>query len=109
MILLPFGYTTGVYPSDYSEILRVGNAMASAMKTATGKSYTVGNSADLLYPAAGASDDWAKAVAQIKYSFTIELRPACGSPNGFVVSASEISPAGSELLAAIITLVNEME
>lgn len=108
MILIPYGYTTGAYPPDYNELLRAGNAMAASMRTATNKIYTVGNSADLLYPAAGASDDWSKAVAGIKYAYTIELRPTCNASNGFIVAPSEIAPAGTELLAALTTLASTM-
>jgi len=41
-------------PSDHKEIHRVGQAIAAAIKKTTSKDYTVGNSATLLYPAAGA-------------------------------------------------------
>lgn len=40
-------------PSDHTEVHRVGQAMATAIKKATSVEYTVGNSATLLYPAAG--------------------------------------------------------
>lgn len=110
MILVPYGHKdTPVYPSDYNELLRVAKALSSAMKTATGKAYTAGNTAALLGAGAGGSDDWAKGTAGIKYSFTIELRPSCNAINGFVASASEIQPAGTELLAALTTLATEMQ
>lgn len=51
-ILYPWGYAKKV-PSDHTEIQRVGQAMAAAIKKTTSKEYTVGNSATLLYPAAG--------------------------------------------------------
>jgi len=109
MILIPYGYTyPSVKPSDYNELLSVANSMGDAMRVATGKRYTVGNSADLLYAAAGASDDWAKGVAGVKYAYTIELRPTCNTPNGFIVNPSEIAPAGTELLAAITTMTSVM-
>jgi len=40
-------------PSDHTEVHRVGQVMATAIKKATSNEYTVGNSATLLYPAAG--------------------------------------------------------
>ena len=48
---------------DEGELQRVGRLGARAM----GRGYTVGNSAKLLYPAAGASDDWAKGGAGIRF------------------------------------------
>lgn len=51
-ILYPWGYAKKV-PSDHTEIHRVGQAIATAIKKTTSNEYTVGNSATLLYPAAG--------------------------------------------------------
>ncbi|XP_050423174.1 carboxypeptidase B-like [Adelges cooleyi] len=104
-ILYPWGYAKRV-PSDHVEIHRVGQAMASAIKQATSMVYTVGNSAALLYPAAGASDDWAKGVAKIKYSYTVELRDT--GKNGFILPSSEILPAGKEAYAAVSALAKEI-
>lgn len=53
-ILTPFGYTRkGPLALDNTELTRVGKLAAASMKTAGGGIYTVGNSAVLLYPAAG--------------------------------------------------------
>jgi Zinc carboxypeptidase. len=53
-ILYPWGYNKKV-PPDYADLDRVGRAAAEAMRVAGGGAYTVGNSAQLLYPAAGMS------------------------------------------------------
>lgn len=49
--------------------------------------------------ASGGSDDWAKGVAGIKYSFTIELRD--GGRNGFILPKSMIKDTGEELVSGI--------
>lgn len=54
---------------DKAELQRVGEVGAKAM----GGGYKVGPSAQVNYEASGASDDWAKGAAGIKYSFTVEL------------------------------------
>ncbi|KAG7188823.1 hypothetical protein KM043_008431 [Ampulex compressa] len=99
-ILYPWGYDRRV-PPDYADLARVGRQAATAMKMAGGAAsvYTVGNSATTLYAAAGGSDDWAKAMMKIKYTYTIELRDT--GKNGFVLPARYIIPTAKEALAAV--------
>ncbi|KAL5242498.1 hypothetical protein ACI65C_009908 [Semiaphis heraclei] len=104
-ILYPWGYAKRV-PSDHTEVHRVGQIMATAIKKATSIEYTVGNSAGLLYPAAGASDDWAKGVAKIKYSYTVELKDT--GKYGFILPPSEILSTGKEAFAAVSALAKEI-
>ena len=54
----------------------------AALNRRHGKGYEYGPGGSILYPAAGAEDDWAKAKAGIKYSYTMELRP--GERNNFL-------------------------
>lgn len=48
---------------------------------------------------AGASDDWAKGVASIKYAYTIELRDR--GTYGFLLPATQIVPTAREIWAGI--------
>ncbi|XP_071576058.1 carboxypeptidase B isoform X2 [Temnothorax nylanderi] len=102
-ILYPWGYDQRL-PPDYRDLDLVGRQAAEAMKKAAGDNtaYTVGNSAITLYPAAGGSDDWAKALLKIKYAFTIELRDT--GRYGFILPARYIIPTAKEALAAIQTI-----
>jgi len=97
--LIPYGYDVTTYPSDYNELKQLAVKAASKCKR---YQYTVGNSADLLYPAAGGSDDWAKAEAGIKYSYTIEL-PDSGR-YGFILPSSSITPVAEDIFPAIKVL-----
>lgn len=126
-ILTPFGYDRkGPLATDSTELTRVGKLAAASMKTAGGETYTVGNSAVLLYPAAGTvlylcnltrkdliqnvlrayatgvSDDWAKGVPLIKYSYTIELRDT--GTYGFLLPSTLIQSTAKEALAAVKTI-----
>ncbi|KAI9553885.1 hypothetical protein GHT06_019155 [Daphnia sinensis] len=93
-ILVPYGYDV-VYPPDYNELLALAdNASTKFVKY----EYTVGNSAALLYPVAGSSDDWAKSIG-IKYSYTVEL-PDDGT-EGFALSPSEILPVCQDFFPAL--------
>jgi len=61
----------------------------------------------LLDPATGASYDWAKGVAGIKYSYTIELRDR--GHFGFLLPSSQIIPTGEETWDGLQAAVEEME
>lgn len=62
----------------------------------------------LLYsdPAGGGSYDWAKGVAGIKYSFTLELRDR--GHYGFILPRSHIIPTGEETLDAILAVATSI-
>ncbi|XP_029671098.1 carboxypeptidase B-like isoform X2 [Formica exsecta] len=99
-ILYPWGYDKRL-PPDYVDLDNVGRQAATAMKKAGGAAsvYTVGNSATTLYPASGGSDDWAKALLKLKYTYTIELRDT--GRFGFILPARYIIPTAKEALAAV--------
>ena len=65
------------------------------------QNYTAGNSAKLMKPAAGASDDWAKSRG-VKYSYTIELRDT--GFHGFNLPPKFIVPTAKEALAFVHTV-----
>lgn len=88
MILYPWGYANDIPPAvDEAELLSIANEANAAMIKAGSVPFEVQNSAGL-YPAAGASDDWSKGVANIAKAYTIEL-PG-GGKNGFDMPASGI-------------------
>jgi len=86
--LLPFA--DGIRPSDYEELMEKGNVFADALFGVYGTRYTVGNWEDVMYTSSGTSQDWAKAVANIKYSYTIELRDT--GTYGFLLPPAQIKP-----------------
>ena len=55
----------------------------------------------------GGSEDWTKAKAGIKYSYSIELGPK-DSSNGFIVPESEIPIAGEEMFQGLKALYTEL-
>ena len=67
------------------------NAGAKAIQKATGTRYTVGSSTNVLYAAAGGSDDYALGVKGIPISITMEL-----PGSGFNLPASQIKSAVKE-------------
>ncbi|XP_064640884.1 carboxypeptidase B-like [Lineus longissimus] len=96
--LTPWGYTSK-RPVDYQDLIAKANKATSKIRDYRGLRYKVGTSTNVLYAAAGGSDDWAKGVAGIKYSYTVEL-PDDGR-HGFVLPAREIRPVGVETYAGV--------
>jgi len=92
-ILFPWGFTSAL-PDDYDELQDLGELVANTIHTVAGTTYTVGTSTNVLYPAAGGSDDWAKGVAGVELSYTIEL-PGGGSW-GFDPPPNQIRPIVEE-------------
>ncbi|XP_031621115.1 carboxypeptidase B-like [Contarinia nasturtii] len=99
-ILYPWGYENHIPTEDRDDLDSAGRQAAKSMKAVDKQVYTVGNSADLLYAAAGGSDDWGKSVG-IKYSYTIELRDK--GRYGFVLPPKYILATAKEAHAFVFT------
>ena len=68
----------------------------------------MGNSAELLYAAAGSSEDYYKDTLGVKYSYTVELRPSFGLfGSGFDLPPTEIIPSGQEFMAFLKALLHK--
>lgn len=92
-LLYPWGYTSAL-PSDAAELQSLGESVDDAIASLFGTRYEIGSSTNVLYAAAGGSDDWAKGVGGIELSYTIEL-PGGGSV-GFDLPPSRITPVVQE-------------
>ncbi|MEQ9617300.1 MAG: M14 family metallocarboxypeptidase [Phycisphaerales bacterium] len=104
-ILGPWAYSTTVTPPRADEHIIVQEDMAQAMFDATGTFYEAGLGTDaILGPAAGAMPDWTLDELNA-LSWTIELRPNSSFP-GFELPPDQIIPAGTESLAAVLTLAD---
>ncbi|CAL7933049.1 unnamed protein product [Xylocopa violacea] len=96
-ILYPWGFTSKV-PSNEPELRNLASSCAKAIAKSRKTQYTYGTSANHLYPAAGGSDDWALAKADIHLSYTYELP---GGNSGFILPPTEIKAVGIETFEAI--------
>jgi murein tripeptide amidase MpaA len=107
MWFYPYGDARKKYSPDVEELKRVANAGANALYSRYRTRYEVGTAADLLYEAAGGSDDWAKGKANIKYVYCLELRPSGNSAgNGFILPPSKIIETGEETWDGIQVVAN---
>ncbi|KAH8256231.1 hypothetical protein KR026_011318 [Drosophila bipectinata] len=75
-LLYPWGWTSDL-PDNWEDLDAVASTGAEAIKNATGTVYTYGSSTNVLYIAAGASDDYGY-YAGFNVSITMEL-PGAGS------------------------------
>ncbi|CAG7837705.1 unnamed protein product [Allacma fusca] len=104
--LIPYGYSKYEKPADYNELVRLASQGKAALERTYGTRYQMGTAPDLLYEAAGGSDDWAKGVAGIKYSYCLELRDT--GRYGFALPASQIVPTGEETMNGVAALARSL-
>ncbi|XP_014234510.1 carboxypeptidase B-like [Trichogramma pretiosum] len=96
-MLFPWGFTSELPPNE--PVLRCAAELAeSALARVRGTRYKIGSSTNVLYAAAGGSDDWAMGVAGVDLVYTIELP---GGSYKFTPPTSEILPVGQETFEAI--------
>lgn len=97
-LLYPWGYTSAL-PDDWETLDDLAQDVAAAIYAVDGTSYTIGSSTNVLYAAAGGSDDWVKGVGGVNLSYTIEL-PGGGS-FGFDLPANRIASTVYETFEGI--------
>lgn len=89
MVLYPWGFAGSPgWISNWQYHHQVGLLWADAVRQATGKNYVVGNIADVLGNAFGASDDHMAGTQQVSLSYTLELTG--GGNTGFDFPEAQI-------------------
>lgn len=107
-ILYPYSYDYTSTAPNKAEMNEVGTNMEAAVAAVHRHRYTMGQGTDVLYAAAGGSDDWCydamqKAGNAAPLSYTVECRDT--GTFGFVLPAAEIQPNCEELDAGLKVLV----
>ncbi|KAG8238262.1 hypothetical protein J437_LFUL016442 [Ladona fulva] len=105
MWLLPWGYTRAIL-DDHDDLMEMGRVAVDAIQKVSGNNYDLGGATSLLYHSSGGADDWAKGIADIKYTYTVELRDT-GS-YGFMLPASQIIPTGKEIFAGVKAIAKSL-
>lgn len=105
-LLYPYGSDSNKALADQEINIDVANAFKTRLAQ-LGVNYVIGNSAQELYAAAGGSDDYAKAVANVTVSYTLELPPASPSP-GFLLPESAVPTVVSHTWAGLKALAQRL-
>jgi carboxypeptidase A1 len=100
------GYSCSVKAKDYSTLLAGSAEAVKALKAVNGKTFKNGDICNTIYQASGSSVDWTYNVANVTYSYAVELRGTQSDFYGFNLPASQIVPSGLELKAAVVSLFN---
>ncbi|GJJ78075.1 extracellular matrix protein 14 [Entomortierella parvispora] len=100
----PFGGDCSKIPKDDEDIMEGSMGAAKALHDVHGKKYSVGSVCSLIYQSSGGSIDWTYAEANVKYSYSIELRDT--GRHGFLLPEDEILPSSEETMAGIMYLAN---
>nr|XP_019538284.2 zinc carboxypeptidase A 1-like [Aedes albopictus] len=108
LLLFPYGHTHEHTP-NHNDLNDIANATIKSLAQRYGTYYTFGNTFDAIYPASGASMDWAYGTLDVKISYTYELRPGQESWDGFVLPPKQIIPTGEETLDSLVTLLEESQ
>eukprot|EP01048_Picozoa_sp_COSAG05_P019020 COSAG05_NODE_2893_length_2534_cov_193.227926_1_plen_452_part_00 len=100
LILRPYGYQATPVPPNDAFAEAVGDAMADAIESVHGMSYTNQPSTDL-YPVCGCAIDFLYETT-LGVTFTMELRPATSGGGGFILPPEQIVPTGEENMAGFV-------
>jgi len=103
--MVPWAYTEDL-PEDYLETLEASKVGAEALRKVNGLRFVVGSTARVIYTSSGGTIDWAKAVAGIKYTIALELRPTANSRNGFLLPENQVPLAGEETYQGLKAYIN---
>jgi len=96
----PWGWTYN-YPPRYNELDQIMQIARSSIRSVNGYSYAIGTSANVIYIAAGGSDDWSFGDLDVLASFTVEIY---GS--SFSTPPSQILPLGREILIGVVGIAD---
>ncbi|XP_053687539.1 carboxypeptidase B-like [Sabethes cyaneus] len=95
MILWPWGYEMDHYCDNWEEHDDLGKQAAAAIREVGGNEWTVGNAADILYKASGATDDYGL-YRGARLSYTIELTG--GGIEGFDLPEAQLPKAVTDAM-----------
>jgi len=101
----PWGYTSATC-KDFDVQNAAAKAAVDALEAVHGTRFEYGPISTTIYPASGSSADYTYGVANVIFSYGVELRDT--GRYGFVLPASEIVPSGEETFEGIKALAKYM-
>uniref|UniRef100_A0A915Q061 ShKT domain-containing protein n=1 Tax=Setaria digitata TaxID=48799 RepID=A0A915Q061_9BILA len=103
----PYSHKVESFPDNYAQLKRTAKRAVSRLKKVYGTTYQIGTGADILAPASGGSDDWAKDVLGVKFVYLLELRPQLELLNGFILNKNELIPTAVETWEGVRTVIDD--
>ncbi|XP_043237768.1 carboxypeptidase B-like [Amphibalanus amphitrite] len=104
LLFVPYAFTIQK-PDDYDEVRAVAERGVAALRAASGREFSIPRTTPY-NQLSGVSDDWAKAVAGVRFTYTFELRDK--GAHGFLLPAEQIEPSGREIAAAIKAMIRAL-
>jgi murein tripeptide amidase MpaA len=101
----PWGYTSAK-PKDYQVQNAGSKAAVEALEAVHGTRFEYGPISTTIYPASGSSADYTYGVANVLFSYGVELRDT--GRYGFTLPANQIVPSGEETFAGVKALAKYM-
>lgn len=101
--MYPWGWTSAL-PDDWQDLDDLAKSAVDALTSVYGTHYDIGSSTNVIYAAAGGSDDWAKGEGNVKYAYTVELRDT--GAYGFLLPPEQILPSGEETFEGVKVVAN---
>jgi len=99
MFMSPWGWTYD-YPADFNVMNYYMEIAVDGIASVNSRNYAYGTSANVIYIAAGGSDDWSYGQADVLASYTVEV-----AGNSFTPGENMIVPIASEIYAGVTALV----
>ncbi|KAK6107080.1 Zinc carboxypeptidase family protein [Brugia pahangi] len=106
--IYPYSHAANTYSSDIDELKAVAKEGVNSLMKLYGTEYQYGTGPEVIYAFSGGSSDWAKQSANVKYSYTIELRPSKSSNAGFILDKRELIPIGRETYEGIKVVIDKV-
>ncbi|XP_063531114.1 carboxypeptidase A4-like isoform X1 [Cydia strobilella] len=104
--LVPSSHAHAPFADD-DMLVEMGKLATAALADMYGTKYQVGTAAEIRQPASGMSHDWAKARANIKFAYHVDLRDSFG-PYGFLLPGSQIVSTARETWQAVKAIVDNL-
>ncbi|KAI6182148.1 hypothetical protein M3Y97_00348800 [Aphelenchoides bicaudatus] len=106
LLIYPYSNKKHFYPPDIADLKSVARRAADKIGEKFGTHYMIGTGPEIIYAYTGGSSDWAKETANIKYTYTIELRPGFYAWNGFVLDKSQLIPTARETFDGVQVIMD---
>ncbi|XP_004521927.1 zinc carboxypeptidase [Ceratitis capitata] len=107
VLLTPYGWTKDP-PENNDDLIAVAKAYSDAVfELPYQTKYTYGATADVMYFASGACNDWAYSEQNISLSYTIEFRDT--GRYGFILPPIQILPHCEDTLTGLLALVGKAD